>query len=657
MVIDKFKSSIYERKPNADGKNKLKKIENSFKFFRLAFVCFYLLYTPLVANSQEPPNIIWLVIEDTSPQFIGAYGNPDANTPNIDKLAQEGYVFTNAYATGTVCSASRSAIITGVKTFEMGTGNHRSKYELPEKIKGFPSYLKNSGYYTSNNSKTDYNTSSVQKIISQSWNESSNKAGYWNRKPNQPFFSVFNFMASHQSRTMTNPYSFYEKEVLKKLPDDLRVGEDEFEMPPYFLDSPEMRKQVARIYNGVALADYEIGLLLDSLESTGLKDETIIFFYADHGQGMPRAKTNGIGQGFKIPFIIWIPEKYKMLSPWGREREIKEPIDFTDLAATMLSLAGVEIPDYFSGRAIIGDQRTVPSEYLYLSNDRSDNSFNTERTAVKENLIYTRVFTPFSPQRRWIHYMIHGEISQIMDRDFKKGKLNKLQSEVLLPRETEYLYDLEADPWELNNLIADKKYEKDIEDFRSKLKENILTSKDILFLPEFYLDQISEHELLYDYRTRDEYNVEALFDLADLSGVLSQKNEHILAKKLSSGSFSEKYWSLIGLVQYPKLSTKSIDIIKTQLNSEGILIKSLSSLILYNQLRDQDSFLVLSEVGLSKKDKNCTLVLLELFHLLEPTDELNNLVKEIEGRKGLNFLVKQSSQVLLYKWNGKSFSL
>jgi len=200
----------------------------------------------LLVNAQTKeikPNILWVTIEDTSPQFIGCYGNKNAHTPVIDSLAKDGVRFSNAFACGTVSSASRSCIITGVKTYELGTGNHRSEYPIPEFIKGFPYFLQKAGYFTSNNSKTDYNVANANEFTAEAWNESSNTAGWWNRKPGQPFFAVFNFLDSHQSRTMTMPYDWYEKNVLEKLPLNERISDNQFEMPPIYKDSPEMRKQ------------------------------------------------------------------------------------------------------------------------------------------------------------------------------------------------------------------------------------------------------------------------------------------------------------------------------------------------------------------------------------------------------------------------------
>src|SRR5690554_5678649 len=354
-------------------------------------------------GEANKPNILWVTIEDTSPQFIGCYGNETSCTPVIDKLAEEGVRFTNAFSTGTVCSPSRTAIITGVKTYQTGTGNHRSKYPVPDFMKGFPYYLQQQGYYTTNNVKTDYNVANEKAFIAEAWNESSNKAGWWNRQPGQPFFAVFNYNESHQSRTMTETYDWYLKNVLEHLAPEERIGENEFEMSPFYRDSPEMRKQFARVYNSIKLTDNRIGELLARLEADNLKDSTIIFFYADHGEGMPRGKTNGINYGYRVPFVIWFPEMYKHLSPWGTGGAIiSEPVDFTDLAPTLISLAGGEIPEHIQGRPFIGKKRSEPTDYLHLSSDRSDNGIDMVRTVTDGRFVYSRNFMSYIYEARYI---------------------------------------------------------------------------------------------------------------------------------------------------------------------------------------------------------------------------------------------------------------
>jgi len=391
-----------------------------------------------VSFAQQKPNILWITIEDTSPQFIGCYGNSNAHTPVIDRLAEEGIRFTNAFSTGTVCSPSRTAIITGVKTYKTGTGNHRSKYPVPAFIKGFPYYLQQLGYYTTNNAKTDYNVADEKEFIAEAWNESSGKAGWWNRKPGQPFFAVFNYNESHQSRTMTETYNWYVENVYTQLLPNERIGDNDFEMPPFYLDSPEMRKQFARVYNSIKLTDNKIGELLARLEKDKLKDSTIIFFYADHGEGMPRGKTNGINYGYRVPFIIWFPEMYKHLSPWRKAGAVSdELIDFTDLAPTLISLAGGEIPKHIEGRPMLGKKRSKPVEYLFLSSDRSDNGIDMVRTVTDGKYVYSRNFLPFINEARYIRYMEIGEIKQQMRKDLAENKLNPLQKSLFETQQDE----------------------------------------------------------------------------------------------------------------------------------------------------------------------------------------------------------------------------
>jgi len=511
-----------------------------------------LLLLPLLFSSvvyaQEKPNILWVTIEDTSPQFIGCYGNNDASTPVIDRLANEGVRFTNAFSTGTVCSPSRSCIITGVKTYKTGTGNHRSNYPVPEYIKGFPYFLQKEGYYTTNNAKTDYNVAKPQQFIKEAWNESSNQAGWWNRKPGQPFFAVFNYNDSHQSRTMTQPYEWYLENVLDKLSEKERIGDNDFEMPPFYNDSPEMRKQFARVYNSIKLTDNKIGELLARLENDHLKDSTIIFFYADHGEGEPRGKTNGINLGYRVPFVIWFPEMYKHLSPWGTGGIVTdELIDFEDLAPTLISLIGGTVPDYLTGRVLMGNNRSLPVDHLILSADRSDNGIDMVRSVTDGKYVYSRNYLPFMPEVRYIRYMEIGEIKQQMRKEFAENRLNPLQKSLFEERPAEFLFDIEKDIWETKNLVDDPDYKSQLEKMRRQLKSEMVESRDVLLLPEYEIGLISKTTNPYEYRLDNKnFPVAEIFDAATLSGF----REKVTAQQIKLLDHSNKivrYWAIIGL--------------------------------------------------------------------------------------------------------------
>ena len=506
-------------------------------------------FTSLISYAQEKPNILWITIEDTSPQFIGAYGNKESRTPNMDKLAAEGIRFTNAFSTGTVCSPSRSAIITGVKTYRLGTGYHRSLIPVPDYIKGFPFYLRKAGYYTSNNSKTDYNVASPKAFIEEAWDESSGQAGWWKREDGQPFFSVFNFMDSHQSRTMTWSYDQYQKQVLNQLNEDEIIGENDFEVPPIYRDSPEMRKQLARVYNSLKLTDNKIGELLKKLEEEHLRDNTIIFFFADHGEGIPRGKTNGIDFGYRVPFVIWLPPAYRNLSAWGGQAVITdELVDFEDLAPSVISLAGGEIPAHMKGRVLLGENRSEPVNELILSNDRSDNGPDLVRSIVTEDFAYSRNFMSYQPELRYIRYMEIGDIKQQMRTDLKENKLNSFQESLFEKRPPEQLYNLKDDPWQLNNLAEDPAYRAVLKHFRKKLKKHILQEQDIHFLPEYQTSQISE--TLYEFRQNSElYPIRKIYKSASLSGFGDVRKQLAMLKK---GSEVQQYWTALALLSVPE---------------------------------------------------------------------------------------------------------
>ncbi|QZE14984.1 sulfatase [Halosquirtibacter laminarini] len=584
--------------------------------------------------AQEKPNILWITIEDTSPQFIGCYGNKDAQTPAIDKLASEGVLFNNAFSTGTVCSPSRTAIITGVKTYETGTGNHRSAIPIPDYIKGFPYYLQKQGYYTSNNSKTDYNVKNERAFIAACWDESSPNAGWWKRAKGQPFFAVYNFMDSHQSRTMTNTYEWYEDHVLKNVKNP--IGENEFDMPPFYKDSPAMRKQFARVYNSIKLTDSKINKLLQRLEKDGLKENTIIFFYADHGEGIPRGKTNGINLGYRVPFVVWFPEKYEHLSPWGTGGVVSdELISFEDLAPTLISLAGGECPDYLKGRILMGNQRSPNTDHLILSSDRSDNGIDMVRTVTNGKYVYTKNFMPFMPEARYIRYMEIGDIKQQMRTDYKQGQLNEVQKRLFEPRPSESLYNIEEDRWELVNLIDDPEHQKMVKRMRKQLKKEMLQSRDVLLLPEYELNMVAKNIPPYAYRMEKEYAIKEIGKGAWMSGERGAKIAQKQAKNLSDPNKVVRYWASVGLRSQSKsdLNSCRADILKA-IEDPYAPVAITAAAIAYNQWKNRKAELLLKSYCM---DSNNDLALLSIHYLMYVEDktpfvETIKASHEINGR-------------------------
>ncbi|MFA6677081.1 MAG: sulfatase [Bacteroidales bacterium] len=501
-------------------------------------------------TKQLHPNILWLTYEDTSPQFIGCYGNDKAITPVMDDLAKEGVRFTNAFSTGTVSSASRFCLITGCRPSRYGTGNHRSNFEIPDFVHGFPEYLRSAGYYTSNNFKTDYNHKNHLTMTRLSWDESSRTASWRKRKPGQPFFAVFNSMDSHQSRTMTNPWNVYKKQVLDELSPKRTLAVDEnFEMPAFYNDTPEMRKQVSRVYNSISLTDQHFGEILKKLDEDGLRDSTIIFCFSDHGEGIPRGKGSSLGSGYRIPFIMWIPEMYKDLTPWGSGVISDELVSFEDFGATVLSLCGVEIPSYIEGRPFLPAKKEVKKKYVYGSCDAIDSNSELSRSVTDGHYLYTRVFTCYEPFVRWICYYDFSDIQTYMRKDFASGKLNNKQAEIMKPRVSEYLYDLKSDRWELNNLASIPEYRNKLKTFRKVMKRHLIETKDVNFIPEYTLSLKENEENIIPYylRLNDEvYPIKDVVNTAMLCG-LGEDVINKQIKKVQSNNSIVSYWAAIGL--------------------------------------------------------------------------------------------------------------
>ena len=519
-------------------------------------------------EDKRPPNILWITMEDTSPQFIGCYGNKSARTPNMDRMASEGVRFTRAFSTAPVCAPSRCSIITGCLPEVLGTGNHRSYYPIPDFVKGFPYYLRQAGYFTSNNLKTDYNVGDIPGMVSEVWDEcfgaggwgtnfrfnndtfdeNSREAGWWHRKPGQPFFSVFNLFNSHESRTLTLPHDWYEEYVLKYLPPEDHITPDEVTVPPFYRDTPEMRKHVARVYNSLRLTDREFGKILERLESDGLKDDTIVFWFADHGEAVPRGKTSAIGLGFQVPFSVYFPPKYQHLSPWPIGKPTDELVSSSeDVAPTILSLAGVDIPEYMHGRPLMGKARRSPRPFVWGGRNRIDESPELTRAVSDGRFFYARVFMPQFPLVKFTKYMEVGDIMRTIRADYQAGRLNELQASLVKPEQpNEYLFDLENDPWQTQNLAESFTHREMLVGFRGALHKHLHEIRDVNFMPEYELAMRSENGIPYHFRLDENiYPFERIMTAANMVGDRSAIPHQLKTLKDKNGIV--RYWAAIGL--------------------------------------------------------------------------------------------------------------
>ena len=396
---------------------------------------------------QTKPNILWITCEDISP-YLGAYGDALVKTPNIDRLAKEGTRYTHVYTTAGVCAPSRSSIITGMYQTSIGTQHMRTigdpKYQpvpsysavIPEYVKCFPEYLRKAGYYCTNNEKQDYQFVAPVTV----WDENSAAATFRNCPVGKPFFSVFNFFITHESQLFGRK-------------DSLLLDSNKIYVPPYYPDTKIVRHDLDRLFTNIERLDSQVGELIEGLKHDGLYDSTIIFFYSDHGGALPWMKREVLERGTHIPLIIRFPEGKDA----GTVRD--DLISAVDFAPTVLSLAGVRIPNYMQGQAFLGTQKAKkPRRYVYAGRDRMDTEYDRVRMVRDKTYQYLYNYMPNQPYYQNIEYRLSipmmKEFLQLRD----EGKLDSAQSVWFKNKPVEELYDLEHDPHELHNLAKDTRY-------------------------------------------------------------------------------------------------------------------------------------------------------------------------------------------------------
>lgn len=450
----------------------------------IARIALLLLGSLAALAAQDRPNILWITAEDHGPE-MGAYGDTFATTPNVDALAAKGMLYRTAWSTAPVCAPARTTIISGVYPPSSGGQHMRSQTHLPSHMKFYPQYLREAGYYVSNNSKEDYNLDDPGKA----WDESSRTAHWKNRKKGQPFFAIFNSTVSHESQIRTRPH--------QQVHDPAKVR-----VPAYHPDTLEVRQDWAQYYDKVTEADAIAGEQIREIQQAGLAEDTIIFYYGDHGSGMPRSKRWTYNSGLHVPLVVYFPEKWKHLAPpeYRTGGESFRLVGFIDLPPTVLSIAGIEPPPHMQGLAFAGKYVTPEPEYIFGFRDRMDERYDMSRAVRDQRYIYIRNFKPHRPYGQHIAYMFQTPTTQVwfekfgeplVPQELSRRREKPVQAPGFDPRHwfwnekpTEELYDLFRDRDEVNNLADDPKHDavkKRLSEALGQWQERI---RDVGLLPE-----------------------------------------------------------------------------------------------------------------------------------------------------------------------------
>jgi N-sulfoglucosamine sulfohydrolase len=437
--------------------------------------------TATSARAADRPNILWISAEDISAVTCGCYGGP-ARTPRIDSLATDGLRFDAAFSAAPVCAPSRSAIITGIMPTTLGSLPMRCRATPPPFVVGFPKLLREAGYYCTNNAKTDYNL--VPKFEA-GWNDSGTKAHWRNRPdPAQPFFAVYNLGVTHESGLFADRLP----KVLASLPAGRRADPAAIEVPPFYPDTPVIREAVAHRLDLAAALDRDTGKILDQLAADGLADSTIVVFWGDHGEAVPRGKRALTDYGLRVPLLVRVPERFRSVFrlPGGGEPSgtTGNLVNLLDLGPTALDLAGIEIPAWIEGKSFLGPHATVQQTVIGVA-DRMDDSPGFGRSVRDERFRYVRNFLPWLDGDDLPDYASGVPIT---------GELRRVRAAGRLPpgaawfsrssRPAEELYEITADPHEVDDLAGQAAHAADQARLRESLRAWMRQTRDTGILPE-----------------------------------------------------------------------------------------------------------------------------------------------------------------------------
>ncbi len=533
-------------------------------------------------ESLPPPNILWISAEDISPAW-GCYGDEYATTPHIDSLAQDGFVYTQAFSNAPICAPARSTLITGMYATSLGTQHLRSEIPVPASLETLPELMRQAGYFTTNNAKTDYNFSAEGR-----WDENGGEAHWRNAPDDRPFFSVFNFGITHEGHANSDRPE--DIETLETLHDPA-----EAQLPPYFPDTEEFRDIWAHQYDLITVFDQEVGKLVQQLKEDGEFENTIIFVFGDHGFGLPRYKRWLYNSGLQVPLVLHVPEKYKPLVSNLQEQQTDQMVGFVDFAPTVVNLAGVDIPDMMEGKNFLGENSTR-KDYIYGYRSRADDVYDMARSVYDGRYLYIRHFMPQNPYIQ--NAVIFNKGKRGYDELFRvkaEGGLPPEAQDMFTPKPVEELYDLQSDPYELDNLIGKEGFQQRAQEMNALLHAWMVEHHDTGLLNEGEMMVRAEGKGSVYEMARDTTNfpVKTVLAAADQVGKIDSPDE--LSDELSSAHSGVRYWGLIALEAYNGDISAQRETLTGLLDDPSHSVAIKAAELLVNHFDDEEALQTLKE--------------------------------------------------------------
>lgn len=517
------------------------------------------------------PNILWITSEDNAAHWLGCYGNAEAQTPRLDALAAQGVRFTRAYANAPVCAIARSTIINGAHAVTQGTQHMRSRHPIPAAFKPYVTFLREQGYYCVNNAKTDYNFKGDDRAL---WDECSNRAHYQNRPEGKPFFAIFNLMTTHESQLF--PANIRQNRARGIIPARPRLDPATLQLPPHVPDLSAMRADFAVYHDLMTAMDQEVGRLLDELKAAGLADDTIVFYYSDHGGATPRGKRYLEDTGTRVPLLVYMPEKWRSLSPFAPGSVTDELVSFVDLGPTLLSLVGVKPSAPMQGRPFLGSHREAPSTnaVVFLYADRFDETYGMRRGLTDGRWKYIRRFTPHLPAAPYSNYALGMGSWRAWQQAAQTGKLTGDYAHIWQPGQVvEQLFDLERDPWETNNLAADSAQAARLAAWRERLRQTMFETRDTGLVPEPMFAELPRGQTVHEFVRSAGFDYAATLDLAFLASAREARHLPALRAALEATNAVQRYWAAHGCVLLGEAASPAAPQLRNLLNDPQVVTR------------------------------------------------------------------------------------
>jgi len=516
-------------------------------------------------DADQRPNVLWLTCEDISPN-LGCYGDDYAITPSLDRLAEQGVRYTQAVGICGVCAVNRSCLIAGMYSSTIGSQDMRSRIRLPDSIPTYSKVLRKAGYYCTNNVKTDYNFPTPR----EAWDECSHKAHWRNREPGQPFFAVFNYIGSHESQI----WKANHRRHAATLSDDELHDPAKAPVPPFHPNTPKVRRDWANYHDNITALDHWIADRLKELQDAGLADDTIVFFYSDHGAGMPMCKKWVWDWGLRVPLIIRFPKKYRQLAPDDPGSVCDRLVSFVDFPPTLLSLVGVDVPKHMQGKAFLGEQAQPPRRYAFAIRDRMAEWFETIRVVRDTKYQYHRNFMPHLSWAPFCSYTLRMPTAQVWTRLHEQGKLNAVQDRFFHSKPTEELYDLQTDPHMTHNLAGDPDHAEILGRMRQELHNWQLRTRDLGLLSEYEMHGRAANSTQYEVgQSEQSYPLERILPVAELAGERDARNLPKLLTLLDDDEPVIRWWATLGLVMLGKQAGPAKPALVKSLEDDSPLVR------------------------------------------------------------------------------------